>query len=106
MGRLERKLDMSLVRRIKARPDGSLYIPRTEAKPIHTVKPPRDASDYRGAQRNADRIKGWPSATFAKSRPLAPAFGAPLNRSQNLPHAKTYAKAAEIAIRRGHRDAA
>jgi hypothetical protein len=60
---------------------------------------PRDASTYRGARRNADRIKGWPEATFAKSRPLAPPFalGVPLNRSRNLPRAKTYAEAREIS---------
>jgi hypothetical protein len=99
MGKLERKLDMSLVRRIKARPDGSLYIPRAESNPVKKLKPPRAADDYRGARRNVDRIKGWPSATFAKSRPLAPtfAFGVALNRSRKLPRAKTYVEAREIS---------
>lgn len=97
MGKLERKLDMSLVKRIKVRPDGSLFIPRPEAKPLHSVKPPRSASNYRGARRNADRVKGWPAATFAKSRSLATSRYIPLNRSQNLPRARTYAEAAEIS---------
>lgn len=58
----------------------------------------RQASDYRGARRNAGRIKGWPAATFAKSRPLASSFrpGALLNRSPNWPRAKSYAHAREI----------
>lgn len=58
---------------------------------------PRDASTYRGARRNADRAKGWPSATFAKSRPLAVEFGVRLNRSRHLPRATSYARAAEIS---------
>jgi hypothetical protein len=97
MGKFERKLDMSLVRRIKAREDGTLYIPRAEAKPIHKVKPPRDAADYRGAKRNAARFIGWPAAKLAKERPLARAIRIPLNRSSNLPPAKTYAEAAAIS---------
>ncbi len=98
MRRLERHLDMDLVGRIRARPDGSLYVARVEnPKPMHKVKPPRDASNYRGARRNADRVRGWPSATFAKSRPLAVEFGVPLNRSRHLPRAHSYARAAEIS---------
>lgn len=52
--------------------------------------------NYRGSRRNADRIKGWPEATFAKSRPLAPSKFIPLNRSQKWPRAKSYAHAREI----------
>jgi hypothetical protein len=101
MGRLERKLDMSLVRRIKTRPDGTVYIPRAEpTKSIHRVKPPRAAKSYRCAKRNADREKGWPSATFNKARPLAKSRGVDLNRSQNLPFARNYAEAREISGRK------
>lgn len=57
----------------------------------------KKASDYRGARRNADRVKGWPEATFAKSRPLARPRFIPLNRSQRWPRAKTYAYAREIS---------
>jgi hypothetical protein len=60
-------------------------------------KPRRDAATYRGARRNADRIKGWPSATFAKSRPLARSISIPLNRSDRWPRAKSYAHAREIS---------
>lgn len=59
-------------------------------------KSPRKASSYRGARRNADRIKGWPEATFAKSRPIAPSRFIPLNRSGKWPRAKSYAHAREI----------
>jgi hypothetical protein len=98
MGRLERKLDMSLVRRIKTRPDGTVYIPRAESsKALHKVKPPRQGKSYRGARRNDDREKGWPTATFAKTRPPAKSRGVPLNRSPSLPRAKTYAEAREIS---------
>jgi hypothetical protein len=96
MDRLQ-KLDASLVARITARPDGTLYIPRAESKPIKKLKPPRDGSGYRGARRNADRVLGWPSATFAKSRPLARERAPRLNRSSKLPIARTYAEAAEIS---------
>lgn len=97
MGKLERKLDMALVRRIKTRPDGTLYIPRAEAKPIHTVKPPRSANSYRGSNRNALRLLGWPNKQSDKERPLARNRPIALNRSPYLPLAKTYSEAADIA---------
>lgn len=98
MGRLERKLDRDLLSRIKARPDGSLYVSRPDAvNSVKKVKPPRKAGSYRGARRNVDRVKGWPSATFAKSRPLARPGFMGLNRSQHLPRARTYAEAAKIS---------
>lgn len=97
MGRLERKLDLDLVSRIKARADGTLYVSRPDAaKPIKKIKPPRQGRSYRGARRNFDRIKGWPDATFAKSRPLARSINIPLNRSDKWPRAKSYAYAREI----------
>ena len=46
---------------------------------------------------NVDRIKGWPEATFAKSRPLASPRFIPLNRSLNWRRAKSYAHAREIS---------
>jgi hypothetical protein len=58
---------------------------------------PRPAASYRGARRNADRIKGWPSATFAKSRPLAAPIWIELNRSAKWTRAKSYAYAREIS---------
>jgi hypothetical protein len=57
----------------------------------------REASSYRGARRNADRIKGWPEATFAKSRPLARSRFIALNRSDKWPRAKNYRYAREIS---------
>jgi hypothetical protein len=60
------------------------------------MKTPRKASSYRGARRNADRVKGWREATFAKSRPLAHPINIPLNRSQKWRRAKSYAHAREI----------
>jgi hypothetical protein len=57
----------------------------------------KKASDYRGARRNADRAKGWPEATFAKSRPLASPIFIPLNRSDRWPRAKSYTYAREIS---------
>jgi len=57
----------------------------------------REASTYRGARRNADRIKGWPTATFAKSRPLAKPMLIPLNRSDRWPRAGSYEYARQIS---------
>jgi hypothetical protein len=60
----------------------------------------RKAETYRGARRNADRVKGWPEATFAKSRPQLDPIWIPLNRSKHLPFANTYERAREIAARK------
>lgn len=88
-----RHLDTDLINRIEANgPQGRKPAP---AKP--SAKPPRDASTYRGLRRNADRIKGWPSAIFAKSRPLASSRFIPLNRSERWPRAKSYACARDIS---------
>lgn len=58
---------------------------------------PRNSDTYRGARRNADRVKGWPSATFAKSRPLARTRGVALSRSGKWTRAKTYQQAREMS---------
>src|SRR6185312_14874549 len=57
----------------------------------------KHASSYRGARRNADRLKGWPNATFAKSRPLAPSKFIPLNRSKKWTTARSYRQAREMS---------
>jgi hypothetical protein len=87
---LLRKLDLDLIERLK---NGVKHQP----KPVRKVKPPREASSYRGARRNVDRSKGWPEATFAKQRPLAQSRLIPLNRSDRWPRAKTYRYAREIS---------
>lgn len=88
--RLERHVDWDLADRIAA--SGPIKKqPRTK-----TSKTPRSAATYRGAQRNVDRIKGWPSATSDKRRPLARDRGVNLNRSDRWPRAKSYQHAREI----------
>ncbi len=88
---LLRKLDHDLIARIEA--SGRPEKPRRSTK----KKAPRAADSYRGARRNDDRVKGWPSATFAKSRPLAHPIFIPLNRSDKWSRAKSYAYAREIS---------
>ncbi len=61
------------------------------------AKHPRAAATYRGARRNADRVKGWPEATFAKQRPLTASRYIPLNRSARWRHADSYAQAREMS---------
>jgi hypothetical protein len=84
MGRLERHLDLDLIARVEA---GI----RHEPKPIKKVKPPRPASDYRGARRNAQRGFTWQP----KVRATAPRFSPPsvvrLNRSTKWPRIRSYA---------------
>ena len=54
MGRLERKLDEDLIDRIDAG-----WTPSARIKPVKKSKPPREASSYRGARRNAERGMVW-----------------------------------------------
>lgn len=61
------------------------------------MKAPRKSETYRGARRNADRIKGWPDAAFAKSRPPAPAGFIRLNRSRKWTRARSYEQAREMS---------
>jgi hypothetical protein len=88
--RLERHVDFDLAERILA--SG----PIKRKQPPKTTKLPRAGKTYRAARRNDDRKRGWPEATFAKSRPLASHRFIPLNRSQNWPRANSYEHAREI----------
>ena len=54
MGRLERKLDEDLIDRIDAG-----WTPSARTKPVKRAKPPREASSYRAARRNAERGTVW-----------------------------------------------
>jgi hypothetical protein len=101
MGKLERKLDISLVARIKKRDDGSLYIPRAEPKPIAKMKPPRASSDYRGSRRNATRATGAIMVRRGGHIIKSSLYRTPrLNRSDKWPRAKSYVMAREVAIKR------
>lgn len=55
MGRLERRLDLGLIARLKA---GIKF----EAKPVKRVRAPKPAEDYRAARRNAARGLVWHGA--------------------------------------------
>lgn len=72
-------------------------------KPLRTSRKakdgPRQAQTYRDPRRNADRAKGWPEATFAKTRPFATAVLIPLNRSRKWPHADSYVRARWLSRR-------
>lgn len=92
MGKLERHLDADLVARIAFRDDGTCYIPRAAPTAAHKVKPPRGASTYRAARRNVEHAASIREAIY-QARPLAPVYGARLNRSRHWPHARTYPEA-------------
>lgn len=92
---LLRKLDLDLIARMEA--SGRIE-KKQKAK---RGKPPRQASKYRGARRNAQRGQVWRNSFSDQQRQDVchdGSFGGAikLNRSRRWPRAKSYAHAREI----------
>lgn len=92
---LLRKLDLDLIARMEA----SGRIERKQK--AKRGKPPRDASKYRDARRNAQRGQVWRNSFSASTIETVCLNGSfrgavGLNRSSRWPRAKSYAHAREI----------